>query len=151
MPGRSVWPTASDSMLKLRARTRRGHPVEDAGPVVDEDDEHVAVPLARARDIAQGLGALDGSGQGIVHGSHLAGLRRRAPRLDEVGQALAGRHHREHVLGLGDLEPDERRTVVGLRGADGTVDLVGGRGPEAGEAVGLGQLGPVGAGRSAEW
>ena len=53
---------------------------------------------------------------------------RPSPLLDEIGQALAGRHHREDVLLLGDLEPDECRAVDRLGRADRLVDLVRRRG-----------------------
>ena len=50
-------------------------------------------------------------------------IRPPRPLLDQVGQALAGRHHREDVLLLGDLEPDERRAVDRLGDPDRVVDL----------------------------
>ena len=66
-----------------------------------------------------------------------------APLLDQVGQALAGRHHREDVLLLGDLEPDERRAVDRLGGPDRVVDLVRRPGPERRDPERVGELGEV--------
>ena len=105
-----------------------GDPVEHAGPVHDEDDEDVALGLARAGDVARSGGVswpTWAGWAGVRWRSSRSGLIPRAsPRLDQVGQALARRHHREHVLLLLDLEPDERRAVDGLGGPDGRIHLV---------------------------
>ena len=76
---------------------------------------------------------------------------RPVPFLDQVGQALAGGHHREDVLLLGHLEPDQRRTVDGLGRPDRVVDLVRRLGAERRDAVGVGELLVVGTQRWAEW
>src|SRR3989454_205689 len=72
-------------------------------------------------------------------------LVRPFPLLDEVGQALAGGHHREDVLLLGDLEPDERRPVDRLGGADRVIDLAGLAGPEGRDPERVRELREVGA------
>ena len=51
-------------------------------------------------------------------------LVRPTPMLDEVGQPLAGRHHREHVLLLGDLEPPAQRGVLRSHPALPRVDVL---------------------------
>ena len=111
-----------------------GDAVEDAGLVEDEGDEHVAVG-APAPGSARGGGAAPEPATASA-GPPAPAVRvgsssfvRPAPLLDQVGQALAGRHHREDVLLLGDLEPDERRAVDPLGEADRIVHLVRGRAP----------------------
>ena len=119
--------------------------VEDAGLVEDDRHEHVATLLAATRQRPRGRRRVGRAAGGRPRqlARSIAGVAhslRPAPRLDQVGQALAGGHHREDVLLLGDLEPDEGRPVDGLGGADGGVDLVGRRGPEGRDAVRVGEL-----------
>ena len=110
-------------MLKLRARIRLDDPVQDAGLVEDDGDEDVAAVLAAAGQRARRWRRVGGADRarcrcaGLDRQLDRPSLVRPAPLLDQVGQALAGRHHREDVLLLGDLEPDQRRSVDRLGGA----------------------------------
>src|ERR1019366_7562710 len=65
------------------------------------------------------------------------------PLLDQVGQALAGGHHRKDVLGLGNLKPDQGRSIDGLGRLDRRVHLVRGAGPEGRDSERIGELGEV--------
>ena len=131
------------------------HAVQDARLVEDDRDEDVAAGLAAARQRARRRGAVGrwrrcgrrrGAASRPAAGRSTPGRRsfvRPAPLLDQVGQALAGRHHREDVLLLGDLEPDERRAVDRLGGADRVVDLVRRARPEGRDPERVGELGEV--------
>src|SRR5664280_1978422 len=63
--------------------------------------------------------------------------------LEQVGQTLAGRHHWEDVLLLGDDEVDQRGSVNGAGRGDGRTHFVGVCSAEGGNAVRLGELQPV--------
>ena len=105
------------------------HAIEDARPVDHQHHQDVAPRLARCPGRPRGWGRRRGMGRRGGEPLALVGGRRsflgRSPGLDQVGQALARRHHREHVLLLGDLEPDQRRSVDRLRAWIIRVDLAG--------------------------
>ena len=162
--GWSVRLTASESMLKLRARISDDDAVQDARLVEDDRDQRVAAGLAATGQRPRRRRGVGGRWAGAAPDAALERRRRRCagtlpfelgsaslvrpvPLLDQVGQALAGRHHREDVLLLGDLEPDERRAVDRLGGPDRVVDLVRRRGPERRDPERVGELGEVRAGQ----
>ena len=105
-----------------------GDAVEDAGPVVDEDDEDVAVLPRRCpgRSARRGRPWRAPARVRIVHGCHRQRSFLRSPQVSmRSDRPLPAGIIGKHVLLLGDLEPDQRRAVDRLRGADGGVDLLG--------------------------
>ena len=141
MSGRSVWPTASDSMLKLRARIRLATRFRTPGRLLTMDRPARGDGPRPFR--ARALGPAAPSERAVAW-RRVAHSSATVPGLDQVGEALAGGHHREDVLRLGDLEPDQRRAIDGLRGAMPASTSSGRAGLEGGDAVGVGQLGAVG-------
>ena len=145
--GWSVRLTASESMLKLRARISDETRLRTPGlsrTIATSVWRRCSPPPGSARgggaDVAvRAGGVMPGAAPDAALGEAPApvppgtlpferlrswrSLVRPVPLLDQVGQALAGRHHREDVLLLGDLEPDERRAVDRLGGPDRVVDL----------------------------
>ena len=159
MSGWSVWLTASDSMLKLRARMRRRDAVEDARPVEDDRDEDVTVrsPLP---------GQCPGRRSRVGRAGRPASRpgRGRRPRRHLAVGARVGRHSSgssPHVSMRSDrplpagiigktfcVSAISNQTSAGpsmrLGGPDRVVDLVGSRGLPGGDAERLGELQVVG-------
>src|SRR5262245_403799 len=141
-PGWSVRETARESMLKFRARMRLETRFRTPGLSTTSATSRWS-RVAPVPGTARGGGAV-WAGAPVAPGAGRDGVVGVAiplpvPVLDEVGQALARRHHREDVLLLGDLEPHERRPVDALGESDRVIHLGRLGRLDGGNAVGVGE------------